>query len=77
MSLHVDHVRAAEDYISVGQMIACGPGAIADIMPGDAIGYMLIVRNVGLVMKPALAGAVRAISRFTDFLTDPAVPVTK
>ena len=71
MSLHVDHVTAPEDKLSVGQKFAYGLGAIANNLLGGAIGYMSIVLNVGLGMNPALVGALQAIPRFTDALTDP------
>ena len=71
MSLHVDHVTAPEDHLSVGQKFSYGLGAIANNMLGGAIGYMSIVLNVGLGMNPALVGTLQAIPRFTDALTDP------
>jgi GPH family glycoside/pentoside/hexuronide:cation symporter len=71
VSIHVDHVTAAEDHLSFGQKFAYGLGAIANNLLGGAIGYMSIVLNVGLGMNPALVGTLQAIPRFTDALTDP------
>ncbi|MGB5439490.1 MAG: MFS transporter [Gammaproteobacteria bacterium] len=71
MSVHVDHVTAPEDRLSVGQKFAYGLGAIANNLLGGAIGYLSIVLNVGLGMNPALVGLLQAIPRFTDAITDP------
>jgi GPH family glycoside/pentoside/hexuronide:cation symporter len=65
------HETAEEDKLPLSQKIAYGMGALANNFLGGAIGYMSIVLNVGLGMNPALVGALQAIPRLTDALTDP------
>lgn len=65
------HETAARDRISNGQKFAYGLGGIVNNLLGGAIGFMSIVLNVGLGINPALVGALQAIPRLTDALTDP------
>ena len=71
MSTHEHHGTAPEDRISYGQKFAYGLGSVVNNLLGGAIGFMSIVLNVGLGMNPALVGALQAIPRLTDALTDP------
>jgi len=71
MSVHEHHETAPEDRLSKGQMFSYGLGSIVNNLLGGAIGFMSIVLNVGLGINPALVGALQAIPRFTDALTDP------
>lgn len=62
---------APEDRISFPRKLAYGTGALANNLLGAAIGMMSIVLVTGLKMNPAVVGALMAIPRLTDALTDP------
>ncbi|MDX8381199.1 MAG: MFS transporter [Ghiorsea sp.] len=65
------HQTVPDDVLPLKQKLAYGMGALANNFLGGAIGYMSIVLIVGLGMNPALVGALQAIPRLTDALTDP------
>ena len=71
MSDFKQHETAPKDRLSMGHKFAYGLGSIVNNLLGGAIGFMSIVLNVGLGINPALVGALQAIPRFTDALTDP------
>jgi GPH family glycoside/pentoside/hexuronide:cation symporter len=61
----------AEDRIPFLKKIVYGLGGFVNNLLGAAIGYMVIVLNLGLGMNPALVGLLSAVPRLTDALTDP------
>ncbi|MDQ8188223.1 MFS transporter [Pelagicoccus sp. SDUM812002] len=60
-----------EDRIPISRKLTYGMGALANNLLGAAIGMMSIVLITGLKMNPAVVGALMAIPRLTDALTDP------
>ncbi len=67
---------APEDRIPFHKKLIYGAGAFANNTLADAYGRMLIVLNLGLGMNPIIAGAVGALPRLTDALTDPIMGYT-
>ena len=68
----VKHYETApEDRIPFQLKIVYGLGAFVNNMLAAAIGGMIIVLNLGLGMSPALVGALGALPRFLDAITDP------
>ena len=62
---------AAEDRIPFPLKVVYGLGAFVNNLLAAAIGYMIIVLNIGLGMNPALVGLLGALPRLTDAITDP------
>ncbi|TVR62383.1 MAG: MFS transporter [Gemmatimonadales bacterium] len=60
-----------EDRIPFHHKVIYGAGAFVNNLLAAAIGGMAIILNLGLGMNPALVGALGAIPRLTDALTDP------
>ncbi|TVP48674.1 MAG: MFS transporter [Gemmatimonadales bacterium] len=60
-----------EDRIPFRQKLLYGAGAFVNNLLAAAIGGMAIILNLGLGMNPALVGALGALPRLTDALTDP------
>ncbi len=71
MTENTSKCTAPEDRIAFPRKLAYGTGALANNLLGAAIGMMSIVLVTGLKMNPAVVGALMAIPRLTDALTDP------
>lgn len=69
--LRTQYHTADRDRISFGQKLLYGAGAFVNNLLAAAIGGMTIILNLGAGMNPALVGALGALPRLTDALTDP------
>ncbi len=67
----IRYETAPEDRIPLKHKTIYGLGALVNNLLADGIGRMIIVLNLGLGMNPALVGALAALPRFVDALTDP------
>ena len=65
------HDTPEVDRIPFLHKVTYGAGAFVNNLLAAAIGGMVIILNLGLGMNPALVGALAALPRLTDALTDP------